>query len=147
MEKINKRIVFVGYIMKFLTAYNSKRNFYSGLCEFLENDFQNEDEKLQFLRAYLILHLRPLIDNNSSRLSSLLSGVIPELHNYNSNDFPEDSITNEPIIGNIAYTFDDCDTNFISFSTLEHLGQTRNNYITNPFTNQPIRKLKKWTKI
>jgi len=58
MEKINKRIVFVGYIMKFLTAYNSKRNFYSGLCEFLENDFQTEDEKLQFLRAYLILHFQ-----------------------------------------------------------------------------------------
>lgn len=69
-----------------------------------------------------------------------------ETFEYHGEEF-EDAITNEPITGEFGYTLDDCNNNFIAYSTLKRIVKSQGYGVKNPFTNQPILSIKKWQKV
>jgi hypothetical protein len=75
----------------------------------------------------------------------VINGNIYSTYTYNTNR-PVDSISQEEITEEYAYTLDECSTSFISEATLNRIyGPNRVIFtIRNPFTNLPLQRIVKW---
>jgi hypothetical protein len=61
-------------------------------------------------------------------------------------DFSDDAITMEQITENVAYTINESNNNFVCCNTLKKIIARSLPIPKNPFTNEPIRSIKKWNR-